>query len=66
MFLFVYVPIRQQLSFNRITSYFVNIVFFSLKIFCFGMLFRYLAFRKRSVFGSSVGFKAKYADVNFL
>lgn len=66
LFVLTYVPLWQQLSFIRITSNFVNIVFFSLKISFSGMFFRPQTIRKQPVDTSNIGFKAQYADVNFI
>lgn len=66
LFVLTYVPLWQQLSFIRITSNFVNIVFFSLKISFSVMFFRPQTIRKQPVDTSNIGFKAQYADVNFL
>ena len=66
LFVLTYVPLWQQLSFIRITSNFVNIVFFSLKISFSGMFFRAQTIRKQLVDTSNIGFKARYTDVNFI
>ena len=66
LFVLTYVPLWQQLSFIRITSNFVNIVFFSLKISFSGMFFWPQTIRKQLVDTSNIGFKARYTDVNFI
>ena len=66
LFVLTYVPLWQLLSFIRITSNFVNIVFFSLKISFSSMFFRPQTIRKQLVDTSNIGFKARYTDVNFI